>query len=92
MLVCPLFGAGGDVIGTLNVARMGDDESHFSQDEFELVQLFAAQASIALRNAEAHGAVMTQAEHDALTGLRNHGAFQREVGAARSPASSRSAC
>jgi diguanylate cyclase (GGDEF)-like protein len=80
MLVCPLFGAGGDVIGTLNVARMGDADSHFSQDEFELVQLFAAQASIALRNAEAHGAVMTQAEHDALTGLRNHGAFQREVG------------
>ena len=85
MLVCPLFGAGGDVIGTLNVARMGDDESHFSQDEFELVQLFAGQASIALRNAEAHGAVMTQAEHDALTGLRNHGAFQREVGAADRP-------
>ena len=71
---------------------MGDDESHFSQDEFELVQLFAGQASIALRNAEAHGAVMTQAEHDALTGLRNHGAFQRELGAARSRASSRSAC
>ena len=23
---------------------------------------------------------MTQAEHDALTGLRNHGAFQRELG------------
>ena len=79
MLVCPLFGAGG-VIGTLNVARMGEAEAHFTQDEFELVQLFAAQASIALRNAEAHGAVMTQAEHDALTGLRNHGAFQREIG------------
>ncbi len=78
MLVCPLFGAG-DVIGTLNVARMGEG-SHFTQDEFELVQLFAGQASIALRNAEAHGAVMTQAEHDALTGLRNHGAFQREIG------------
>ena len=53
-----------------------------SRDEFELVQLFAGQASIALRNAEAHGAVMTQAEHDALTGLRNHGAFQRELGRA----------
>jgi GAF domain-containing protein len=38
MLVCPLFGAG-DVIGTLNLARMGGEESHFSQDEFELVQL-----------------------------------------------------
>jgi diguanylate cyclase (GGDEF)-like protein len=79
MLVVPLIAAG-DVIGTLNVARMGATESHFSRDEFELVQLFAGQASIALRNAEAHGAVMTQAEHDALTGLRNHGAFQRELG------------
>jgi diguanylate cyclase (GGDEF)-like protein len=78
MVVCPLLVAG-EVIGTLNVARMGE-ETHFSRDEFELVQLFAGQASIALRNAEAHGAVMTRAEHDALTGLRNHGAFQRELG------------
>ncbi len=79
MIVCPLLIAG-EVIGTLNMARMGGVESHFSRDEFELVQLFAAQASIALRNAEAHGAVVTQAAHDALTGLRNHGAFQRELG------------
>jgi diguanylate cyclase (GGDEF)-like protein len=78
MIVCPLL-VGGEVIGTLNMARMGGEESHFSRDEFELVQLFAAQASIALRNAEAHGAVVTQAEHDALTGLRNHGAFQRQL-------------
>ena len=79
MIVCPLLVAG-DVIGTLNMARMGDVESNFSRDEFELVMLFAAQASIALSNAEAHGAVITQAAHDALTGLRNHGAFQRELG------------
>ena len=79
MIVCPLMVAG-EVIGTLNMARMGGEESHFSRDEFELVQLFAAQASIALRNAEAHGAVVTRADHDALTGLRNHGAFQRELG------------
>jgi diguanylate cyclase (GGDEF)-like protein len=78
MIVCPLL-VGGEVIGTLNLARMGDREAHFSQDEFELVQLFAGQASIALRNAEAHGAVITKAEHDALTGLRNHGAFQLEL-------------
>ena len=82
MIVCPLL-VGGEVIGTLNIGRMGDDESHFSRDEFELTQLFAGQASIALRNAETHGAVVTQAEHDALTGLRNHGAFQRELGDAR---------
>ena len=79
MVVCPLL-VGGEVIGTLNLARMGGDESHFSRDEFELVQLFAGQASIALRNAEAHGAVVTRAEHDALTGLRNHGAFQLDLG------------
>ncbi|HYO44122.1 MAG TPA: EAL domain-containing protein [Candidatus Limnocylindrales bacterium] len=78
MIVCPLL-VGGEVIGTLNMARMGGEESHFSRDEFELVQLFAAQASIALRNAEAHGAVVLQAENDSLTGLRNHGAFQRQL-------------
>ncbi len=79
MIVCPLI-AGGETVGTLNVSRMGGVESHFGHDEFELVQLFAAQASIALRNADAHGEMMTRAEHDALTGLRNHGAFQRELG------------
>src|SRR5262245_14920959 len=79
MIVCPLF-IGGEVIGTLNLARMGEAEAHFTRDELELVQLFAAQASVALRNAEAHGAVLTPAEPDALTGLLNHGAFQRELG------------
>lgn len=79
MIVCPLM-VGGEVVGTLNVSRMGEAEAHFSHDEFELVQLFAAQASIALRNAETHGAMVVRADHDALTGLRNHGAFQRELG------------
>ena len=68
--------------GTLNIGRMGDDESHFSPNEFELTKLFAGQASIALQNAEAHRAVEVRAELDALTGLRNHGAFQRELGEA----------
>ena len=58
---------------------MGGPEAHFSQNEFELTKLFAGQASIALENAEAHGEVKVQAEHDALTGLRNHGPFQREL-------------
>ena len=81
MIVVPLI-IGGDVIGTLNIGRMGLAESHFSQNDFELTKLFAAQASIALENAEAHGAVKVRAEHDALTGLRNHGSFQRELAAA----------
>ena len=33
-------------------------------------------------DAEIHGAVRVRAEHDALTGLRNHGSFQRELGEA----------
>ena len=81
MIIVPLF-VDGEAIGTLNIGRMGDDESAFSANEFELTQLFAAQASIALQNAEAHGAVRVRAELDALTGLRNHGSFQRELGEA----------
>ena len=81
MIVVPLLVAG-EVIGTLNVGRMGEADAAFSQNEFELTKLFAGQASIALENAEAHGAVKVRAEHDALTGLRNHGSFQRELGQA----------
>jgi len=78
MVIVPLM-AEGEVLGTLNIGRMGTDEAHYSQNEFELTKLFAAQAAIALRNAEAHDEVKVQAERDALTGLRNHGAFQREL-------------
>lgn len=79
LIVVPLI-AEGEVLGTLNIGRMGEEESHFSQNEFELTKLFAAQAAIALRNAETHGEMKVQAERDALTGLRNHGSFQRELG------------
>ncbi|HEX2756737.1 MAG TPA: diguanylate cyclase [Candidatus Limnocylindrales bacterium] len=85
MIVVPVRVAGA-VVGTLNVARMGGEEAYFSQNEFELVQLFAGQASLALENAEAHGAITVRAEHDALTGLRNHGSFQLELGHATASA------
>ena len=78
MVIVPLM-AEGEVLGTLNIGRMGGPEAHYGQNEFELTKLFAAQAAIALRNAEAHDEVKIQAERDALTGLRNHGAFQREL-------------
>ncbi len=78
LVVVPLR-VGGDVIGTLNVGRMGEAEAHFSPDEFELVKLFAGQASIALQTAEAIQAAELRADRDALTGLLNHGAFQAAV-------------
>jgi diguanylate cyclase (GGDEF)-like protein/PAS domain S-box-containing protein len=78
LIVVPLR-VGGDVIGTLNVGRMGEAEAHFSADEFELVKLFAGQASTALQTAEALHAAAQRAERDALTALRNHGAFQADL-------------
>ncbi|HEX2222248.1 MAG TPA: GAF domain-containing protein, partial [Candidatus Limnocylindria bacterium] len=78
IIVVPLV-AGGHVIGALNVGRVGGPEVAFSDADFELVQLFAAQAAIALRTADEHQAVRLRAETDALTGLGNHGAFQRDL-------------
>jgi diguanylate cyclase (GGDEF)-like protein len=81
MMVVPLL-VDGDAVGTLNVGRLGGAEAHFTRNEFELTKLFAGQASIAMQNAQTHREVRTRADQDALTGLRNHGTFQRELGAA----------
>lgn len=78
VIVVPLI-ADGEVLGALSMCRAGSPTVHFSEADFQLVQLFAAQASIALRNADAHHAMSERAETDALTGLRNHGAFQRDL-------------
>ena len=79
MVVVPLV-VSGEVLGTLNVGRIGAEEAHFTAEEFELAKLFAAQAALALRNAEAHREAADRARRDALTGLPNHGAFQAELG------------
>ncbi len=81
MIVVPLI-VDGEVVGTLNIGRMGEAEAHFSDHEFELTKLFASQASLAMANAQAHRDVRVRAEQDALTGLRNHGTFQRDIGKA----------
>ena len=79
LAVVPLV-SGGEVIGCMNISRVGGPESYFSENDFELIKLFAGQGAIALRNAEAHHAVSKRADTDALTGLENHGAFQRTLG------------
>ncbi len=78
MIVVPLR-VHGNVVGSLNLTRVGGPEAHFSEHEFELCKLFAGQASIALQNAEAHVTMATRADLDSLTGLRNHGTFQRDL-------------
>ena len=74
LIVVPLRGRGG-AIGVLTIERLGLANT-FSPEEFELVQLFAAQVSIALQNAEVFQAVEIRARTDDLTGLLNHGTFQ----------------
>ena len=69
----------GEVVGSLNLMRVGGPDAHFGEQEFELSKLFASQASMALQNAEAHVTVASRADLDALTGLRNHGTFQRDL-------------
>jgi diguanylate cyclase (GGDEF)-like protein/excisionase family DNA binding protein len=79
-LICiPLRDRDG-AIGVLTLERIGEGRV-FSDDEFELVQLFAAQASIALQNAEVHLAVRRRAQTDVLTGLLNHGTFGQQLDA-----------
>ncbi len=74
----PLLGPRG-ASGVLTIERLGT-ETRFSEEEFELVQLFAAQVSIALRNAEHFEAAEERARTDDLTGLLNHGAFKELLG------------
>jgi diguanylate cyclase (GGDEF)-like protein/excisionase family DNA binding protein len=77
-LVCvPLRGRDG-AIGVVTLERIGADRV-FTENEFELIQLFAAQASIALQNAEVHLAVRQRAQTDVLTGLLNHGTFVQQL-------------
>lgn len=80
VIVVPLM-ANGHLLGALNVSRVGGPEVYFSDSDFEMVQLFAVQASVALRNADEHHAVSKLADTDAQTGLANHGAFQRDLAA-----------
>jgi diguanylate cyclase (GGDEF)-like protein/excisionase family DNA binding protein len=87
LIVVPLI-SDGQVTGSMNVSRVGGEEVYFTETDFELVQLFAAQAAVALRNADEHHAMSLRAETDALTGLSNHGAFQRDLTAATEVAAS----
>ncbi|HSH21431.1 MAG TPA: diguanylate cyclase, partial [Candidatus Caenarcaniphilales bacterium] len=73
LIVAPLR-ARDRVTGLLTIERLGPD-AQFSQEEFELIKLFAGHVSIALHNAATHQAVEIRAQTDALTGLNNHGSL-----------------
>jgi diguanylate cyclase (GGDEF)-like protein len=79
MIVVPLRGREG-ATGVLTVERLGAGNV-YSEDEFELVKLFAAQVSIALQNAEIYHAIEVRAQTDGLTGLLNHATFVERLAA-----------
>jgi diguanylate cyclase (GGDEF)-like protein/excisionase family DNA binding protein len=83
LIVVPLRDRDG-VSGVMALERLGLDDP-FTTDEFELVQLFAAHVSIALRNAASYSAAEVRTSTDDRTGLLNHAAFElrleRSVGA-----------
>ena len=60
-LICVPLRSGDGAIGGLTIERIGEGRL-FTDDEFELAQLFAAQASVALQNAEIHLASTDAAE------------------------------
>jgi len=74
LIVVPLLGPSG-AAGVMTLERLGT-AARFDEEEFELVKLFAAQVSIALRNAEIFHAAEVRARTDTLTGLLNHGTFE----------------
>jgi two-component system, NarL family, sensor histidine kinase UhpB len=50
IIIVPLI-SGDEVIGSMNISRTGGAEVAFTDADFELVQLFAGQASVAITNA-----------------------------------------
>ena len=77
LIVVPLRDREG-ATGVLTVERLGEGNT-FSEDEFDLVKLFAAQVSIALQNAEIYRNVEIRARTDWLTGLLNHATFRERL-------------
>jgi diguanylate cyclase (GGDEF)-like protein len=73
LIAVPLI-ARGQLKGTLNIYRVGED-AQFSEEEFLLAKRFGDAAALAIDNAHIRARLEHQAETDPLTGLLNHRAF-----------------
>ena len=73
LIVVPLI-ARGNIKGTLNIYREGEDV-FFTEEEFKLATRFADAAALALDNAHIRASLEHQAQTDPLTGLYNHRTF-----------------
>ena len=73
LIAVPLI-ARGQLKGTLNIYRVGEDGA-FTDEEFLLAKRFGDAAALAIDNAHIRARLEHQAETDALTGLYNHRSF-----------------
>jgi diguanylate cyclase (GGDEF)-like protein len=77
LIAVPLI-ARGQLKGTLNIYRVGEDVQ-FTEEEFLLAKRFGDAAALAIDNAHIRARLEHQAETDALTGLLNHRAFHERL-------------
>jgi len=68
----------GSIKGALNIYRL-EEGGFFSDEDFELAQMFGDAVALSLDNAEVHAALEHQAKTDSLTGLYNHRFFHDRV-------------
>jgi PAS domain S-box-containing protein len=61
IVIVPLI-SGDEVVGALNIGRVGGEEVAFTDADFELVQLFATQAAVAVTNARLYEALRERAD------------------------------
>jgi len=77
LIAVPLI-ARGNLKGTLNIYRVGED-AKFTEEEFILATRFGDAAALALDNAHIRASLEHQASTDALTGVYNHRTFHDRV-------------
>ena len=78
VILAPLA-VGGEAFGLLGVGRYREEATYFAWREFELVQLFANLAAIALQNARSYKEMQHLASSDGLTGVHNYRHFRETL-------------
>jgi diguanylate cyclase (GGDEF)-like protein len=78
VILAPLA-VGGEAFGLLGVSRYREEAERFGAREFELVQLFANLAAIALQNARSYKEMLHLASSDGLTGVHNYRHFRETL-------------
>jgi diguanylate cyclase (GGDEF)-like protein len=80
-IAVPLRGGTG-ILGVLTVTDRIGDVRTFAEDDVRLLETVASHASVALQNGKLMDQLRHEAIHDALTGLPNRAALQRQLSAA----------